>query len=159
MESLFKVVKIAGKGLGWIALREIKAGTLILKEKPQFVPKEVSSVCCDCFDHDRFESLMNAFFAMSLNDQKEFLELANKYLDLNSVNDEERKWYYEWKNYAENQNHFDSNLLLKIMCIHSTNSFEDNGPVGIKVSRINHSCCPNSQHMVTSSDGTAGQKI
>merc|ERR1711981_1168000 len=91
---------------------------------------------------------------MSLNDQKEFLELANKYLDLNSVNDEERKWYYEWKNYAESQNHFDSNLLLKIMCIHSTNSFEDNGPVGIKVSRINHSCCPNSQHMVTgSSDG------
>jgi len=39
---------------------------------------------------------------------------------------------------------FDSNLMLKIFCISSTNGFKESG-VAIKVSRINHSCCPNSQ--------------
>ena len=36
MEDLFKIDKIDGKGLGWIALQDIKAGTLIYEEKPQF---------------------------------------------------------------------------------------------------------------------------
>ena len=36
---LFKIDRIDGKGLGWIALRDIKAGTLIYEEKPQFVMK------------------------------------------------------------------------------------------------------------------------
>ena len=40
MEDLFKIDKIDGKGFGWIALRDIKAGTLIYNEKPQFVVAE-----------------------------------------------------------------------------------------------------------------------
>ena len=55
---------------------------------------------------------------------------------------------------AESQNHFDGKLLLKIICIHSTNSSENDyaSPVGIRVSRINHSCCPNS-HLGRNEDG------
>ena len=37
MEDLYKVDKIEGKGFGWIALQDIKAGTLICKEKSPFV--------------------------------------------------------------------------------------------------------------------------
>ena len=143
MESLYKVGKIAGKGFGLIALREIKAGTLILKEKPQFVPKDLSQGA----DYGRLsKSFMNAFFAMCHDDKAEFLELPNRYLDPNSLDDDDREWYFEWKNYAESQTHFDGKLLLKIICIHSTNSLDDevNSPVGIRFSRINHSCCPNS---------------
>ena len=69
MEGLFKIDKIDGKGLGWIALRDIKAGTLIYEEKHQFVPKK---------NHGNFVTvldLMNSFYAMSENDQKEYLEL------------------------------------------------------------------------------------
>ena len=37
MEDLFKIDKIDGKGFGWIALQDIKGGTLIYEEKPQFI--------------------------------------------------------------------------------------------------------------------------
>ena len=137
MEGLFKIDKIDGKGYGWIALRDIKAGTLIYKEKKQFV-----------VDSDQLSILdmMMSFYAMTENDQKEFLELHNKYLDLNSLPDSQKKWYFDIKNMAEVMQKlgFDSNLMLKIFCISSTNGFKESG-VGIKTSRINHSCCPNSQ--------------
>ena len=50
MEDLFKIDKIDGKGLGWIALQDIKAGTLICKEKPQFV--DGGSLFAAHFDFD-----------------------------------------------------------------------------------------------------------
>ena len=37
MDDLFKIDKIDGKGLGWIALQDIKAGTVIYQEKNQIV--------------------------------------------------------------------------------------------------------------------------
>ena len=139
MEDLFRIDKIDGKGYGWIALRDIKAGTLIYKEKKQFV-----------VDSDQLSILdmMMSFYAMTENDQKEFLELHNKYLDLNSLPDAQKKWYFDIKNNAEviqtcQKLGLDFNLALKIICIYKTNAFK--WGVGIKVSRMNHSCCPNSQ--------------
>ena len=143
MEGLYKVDNIQGKGLGWIALKDIKVGTLICKEKPQFVYKEPFELC----------NLMEAFSSMSKNDQQEFLVLSNVFLDLESLPDDRKKHYFDWKNTAESQCNYDSNLVLKIMCIHSSNGFNGYdavgirvGEVGIKISRINHSCGPNSQH-------------
>ena len=86
---------------------------------------------------------------MTENDQKEFLKLHNKYSDLNSLPDSEKEWYSrvtDFDTLAEVMQKlgFDSNLILKIFCISKTNAFKEYG-VGIKVSRINHSCCPNSQ--------------
>ena len=43
MEDLFKIDKIDGKGLGWIALQDIKAGTLIWKEKDKNLPEPLKS--------------------------------------------------------------------------------------------------------------------
>ena len=69
MDGLYKVDQIAGKGFGLIALREIKPGTIIFKEKPQFVPKDYAPL-----DAQRLsKSLMNAFSAMCQKDQEEFL--------------------------------------------------------------------------------------
>merc|ERR1712025_132144 len=74
------------------------------------------------------------------------MELQNKFLDLNSLPDSEKKWYFDIKNRAEFMQKlgFDSNLMLKIICIYKTNAFK--WGIGIKVSRINHSCCPNSEN-------------
>ena len=143
MEGLYKVDNIQGKGLGWIALEDIKVGTLICKEKLQFVYKEPFKIW----------NLMEAFSSMSKNDQQKFLELSNVFLDLDSLPDERKKRYFDWKNTAESQCNYDSDLVLKIMSIHSSNGFNGYdavgirvGEVGVKVSRINHSCGPNSQH-------------
>ena len=147
MDDLFKIDKIDGKGFGWIALRDIKPGTLIYKEKPQFTV---------CDDRPNPLDLMNSFYAMSENDQKEFLELRNKYLDLKSLPDRSQQLYLDWKKVAEifvrkrqakGQVPIDSNLVLKIKCIFQTNFFkieDGSNEVGIKVSRLSHSCIPNS---------------
>ena len=37
MEDLYKVIEIKDKGLGCVALKDLKKGTLILREKPQCV--------------------------------------------------------------------------------------------------------------------------
>ena len=144
MEDLFKIDKIDGKGYGWIALQDIKPGRLIYKEKQQFVVDSETRV--------KVHDLMRSFYAMTENDQKEFLELHNKYMDLNSLPDSEKKLYFDCKKYIatlwENITsapYFDSNLVLKIFCIHITNGFKGSSGVGIKTSRINHSCCPNSE--------------
>ena len=151
MEKLYKVDKIVGKGFGWIALKNIKVGTMICKEKPQFFPEEIPMELHPPSIH--FSNLMNTFFAMSNENQKEFLELSNAYSDPNSLNDEAKKLYFGWKTDTENQNQFDSKLLLKIICICQTNQFGDGfGEICIKISRINHSCCSNSGYF-TNDDG------
>ena len=151
MEKLYKVDRIVRKGLGWIALKDIKVGTIICKEKPQFFPEKIPMELDPPSIH--FSNLMNTFFAMSKENQKELLELSNAYSDPNFLNDEAKKLYFGWKTDTENQNQFDSKLLLKIICICQTNRFGDGfGEICIKISRINHSCCSNSDYF-TNDDG------
>ena len=108
MESLYKIDKIVGKGMGWIALRDIKCGTLIWKEKPQFNPI-----------NENARGLMECFFSMNSNDQKDFLNLGNAFLDVNSLNIQMKKSYFAWKKVCESQDNFDGNLMLKIICIYN----------------------------------------
>ena len=89
MEDLFKIDKIDGKGYGWIALQDIKPGRLIYKEKQQFVVDSETRV--------KVHDLMRSFYAMTENDQKEFLELHNRYLDLKSLPDWSQQLYLDWK--------------------------------------------------------------
>lgn len=76
MAGLFKIDKIDGKGLGWIALRDIKPGTLIYEEKHQFVTKRnpLNLVCVS--------DLMNSFYAMSENDQRKTKQMSQVRLHL-----------------------------------------------------------------------------
>merc|ERR1712141_875174 len=103
IKSLYKVIEIKGKGKGYIALQDIEIGTLILKEKPQCIPKisimDVSRGLHSYEDH--LCSLMDSFFSMSKNFQEEYLTLYNKYLDPNSLSDSCKREYSLWKRFAE----------------------------------------------------------
>ena len=135
MEGLFKIVPIEGKGVGWVALQEIKVGTLILSEKCQFEPK---------IQNDLW-SLMESFFSI---EQKDFLKLTNLFWEnpefLSSRKFDYDNWIAFADHYSSKNPEFDRELVLKIICI-----FESNKSLGvweavaIKNSMINHSCCTN----------------
>ena len=139
MESLFKIVPIEGKGVGWVALQEIKVGTLILSEKCQFEPK---------IQNDLW-SLLESFFSMTTIEQKDFLKLTNlfwenpEYLECRKV--DYGNWMAFANHYSSKNPEFDRELVLKIICIFESNKSLDDiwKAVAIKNSMINHSCCAN----------------
>ena len=138
MEGLFKIVTIEGKGVGWVALQEIKVGTLILSEKCQLEPKIQNNLW----------TLMESFFSMTTMDQKDFLKLTNLFWEnpefLSSRKVDYDNWIAFADHYSSKNPEFDRELVLKIICI-----FESNKSLGvweavaIKNSMINHSCCAN----------------
>ena len=138
MEGLFKIVPIEGKGVGWVALQEIKVGTLILSEKCQFEPKIQNNLW----------TLMESFFSMTTMDQKDFLKLTSLFWEnpefLSSRKVDYDNWIAFADHYSSKNPEFDRELVLKIICI-----FESNKSLGvwesvaIKNSMINHSCCAN----------------
>ena len=66
--DLYHVVPIEGKGFGCVALKDIKIGTLIIEEIPQFPPakKETGDLVGILF------SLMECFNSMSETDKGTF---------------------------------------------------------------------------------------
>ena len=147
--------------MGCIALEDIEIGTLILKEKFQCIPK---IECSDYISDDYLCSLMDSFFSMKKNVQEEFLTLNNKFLDPHSLS--QRKDYFIWKRFAELQEEkwisnsqlkfrIDRHFILKLICIYHSNGFSTGYlggvgyAVGIKSSRFNHSCSPNSESGMT----------
>ena len=62
MEGLFKIDKVDGKGYGWIALQDIKAGTVIYSEKCQiFLGSKTEDHLLDVMIDD----FLSSFYAMS----------------------------------------------------------------------------------------------
>ena len=125
MSELFKIVKIDGKGLGAIAVKDIPArGTLILREKPQLIIQRESYKMTFLQLASYNTGIIKCFGQMSENNQKEFLDLFN-----------------------ERQEFDDRNL--KILDIFNKNKFrnafrEPNTEiVCLKTSRFNHSCRSN----------------
>ena len=135
VENLYKVVKIDGKGLGCVALKDIEIGTLILKEKPQCVGDILKPLPPNLpefwirknlpFDDTWWNSVIRSFEQMKKSDQDEYLKLHNA---------------------------FNGQGLSDVIGIYKTNAM-DRG-VGIKISRFNHSCCPNSAASWNAEDGT-----
>ena len=76
--SLFEIVPIEGKGLGCVALKDMKIGTLILEEIPKFPPEKKDT-------NEKFSAflfgLIDSFDSMSENDQSEFMKLSNQFKD------------------------------------------------------------------------------
>ena len=120
MDTLYKVVPIEGKGLGCVALKDIKIGTVILEEKPQMViEKEFFDGSGRRYD---IEWIIDAYNKMNKNDKLRFWKLHNAF-ELERPDDRH----------------------LKIETIFATNNF---GPVlGIECSRFNHSCQPNAAEL------------
>ena len=133
-----------------MALEDIEIGTLILKEKPQFINSAyVFGRLLSVEDH--LSSIMDSFFSMNENDQKEFLKLSNKYLDPNSLKREWKRFaqVQEEKGISNAQFHVDRNFVLKIICIFFSNSCTNrhgHARVGINFSRFNHSCSSNAEN-------------
>ena len=136
VENLYKVVKIDEKGLGCVALKDIEIGTLILKEKLQCFGDFLDSLSLTLpenwsrnnlpFDNTWWNSVIRSFEQMKKSDQDEYLKLHNA---------------------------FNGQGLSDVIGIYKTNASAMG--VGIKMSRFNHSCNPNSATTSwTAEDGT-----
>ena len=139
MDNLFEVVKIEGKGLGCIALKDIKLGTLILEEKPQICASSAPfAIPNGPTKPITLQNLMESFQKMSLANQKEFLTLHNKNI-FKKFTDE------EWKilQTSTTMSHEETNKWKEILEIYETNTFGMG--VGIQSSRFNHSCVSNAE--------------
>ena len=133
MDSLYKVVKIEGKDLGCVAIKEIKKGTLILQEKPQCFANASGPSKIDLAD------LFKSFNKMSQENQEGFLKLHNRFETVEAL--ELTKKQKDWlETNAKNKD-----KMLEIYGIYRTNGFE-NG-VAINFARFNHSCCSNAEAM------------
>lgn len=133
MDSIYKVVKIEGKDLGCVAIKDIKKGTLILQEKPQCFANASGPSKID------LTSLLNSFNKMSQEHQEGFLKLHNRFetLEALELTNKQKEWI--------ETNAKDEEKMFQIYGIYRTNSFE-NG-VAINFARFNHSCCSNAEAM------------
>ena len=138
MSSLYKVTEIEGKGLGCVAISDIKKGSLILNENPQ--------ICADIEDgrgsSKWIKSLLKSFYQMSKTDQLQYLKLHNKF---NNSSVGKIIEDFKFKIGKIEQDPEKAEEILKILGIYSTNIFQ--GGVCLKGSRFNHSCQPNAAFM------------
>ena len=82
---------------------------------------------------------------MNKINQEEFLKLWNKFSNSDSLGEDLKHDFLDWKRSAQlcsTQLKIDSNFVLKIFCIYHTNAFCD-GSLAIETSKFNHSCSPN----------------
>ena len=133
MNTLYKVVKIEGKDFGCVAIKDIKKGTLILQEEPQCFANATGPSKID------LKSLLDSYKSMSPGDQKEFINLHNRFEKLEDLEltVKQKEWMSKNSICPEN--------ILKIYGVYRTNSFE-NG-VALNFARFNHSCCSNAEAM------------
>ena len=76
--QLYEVVEVVGKNLGCVALKDIKKGTLILKEKPQFSDIEASE-SDTIWSQELFMHLLKNFKNMNQSDREEYLKLSSRH--------------------------------------------------------------------------------
>ena len=144
MSSLYKVTEIEGKGLGCVAISDIKKGSLILMENPQlcFVTEERKGSSM------WIKSLLKSFYEMSKAHQHEYMTLHNKFNNLQFLQSmSEDIQYSEGMEVLKlevgkfEQDPEKAEEILKIVGIYFANTF--GSYVCFKVSRFNHSCQPN----------------
>ena len=121
MSDFYKVVAIDGKGFGCVATKKIKPGTLIFSEKPALG---------NCPETIYFKTMMSSFKKLTQNDQKEYLELHNRF-DGKITDEILPKDLFPGMNLEVTK--ACSALVLKVFGIYKTNTFGDGD--GIKMSR------------------------
>jgi hypothetical protein len=140
MSSLYKVTKIEGKGLGCVAISDIKKGSLILSEKLQLCVKTEEKEGSSMW----IKSLLKSFYQMSKADQHEYMTLHNKFNNIQNFQNSEDIQKIENSKLEIGKIEQDpekAEKILEICGIYSTNSFEEG--FCFKMSRFNHSCQPN----------------
>ena len=138
---LYKEEKLLEKGISCIAIKDIKKGSLLLREFPQLL---ISDQMIE-YDYDNLHNnVIGSFLNMSEEDQERYMELYNMY-------DEDRENWSDGIKEILNEALLATNGMvfsniskenaLKVWGIYKTNAFT-NG-VFVKMSRFNHSCHPN----------------
>ena len=125
--ELYKEEKLAGKGVGCIAMKEIKKGNLVLREAPQLVYPDVSVTTWE-ESFQQFEVVVKTFMEMSKEDQERYLDLHNKF------DDEETTWSVGMKQQFKTLLHLTNQMTFpnisqqkafKVMAISDTNGFHN----------------------------------
>ena len=142
---MYEVKQIEGKGLGFVAVKNISKGSLILKETPQMPrvkgveapnPKVPGSIeAQEKALKNWVEKVISLFNEMNPADQEEYMTLHNGIVDRNSSGMIRIRSEYDQKKADEILK------INKIIDIYAKNNFQ-NG-LSIKTSRLNHSCKPN----------------
>ena len=73
MSELYEVIEIPGKGKGCLALKKIKAGTLILSEKTHVIAQ--NNTPAPIF----ISRLMSSFDNLSEDDKEKYMNLYNRF--------------------------------------------------------------------------------
>ena len=73
--EMYKVLPIEGKGLGAVASKFIKKGTLILNEKPQISLENDPEIPLEI----HIRQVISCFYEMSESDQNDFMKLYDKF--------------------------------------------------------------------------------
>jgi len=162
--ELLKMVA-TGKGIGYVALKNIKIGTLILDEKPQIFTEGTAP------ESKFFKSLSESFKNLQLDDQEKYLKLYNRFektdllKEISNIQTSGGGWTTS-RGVIGEENPFikDKNQkspFWKIYGIFKTNSLTDmemkrdrscqtakgracsRRDLGLEVSRFNHSCSAN----------------
>ena len=147
--QIFEVVEIEGKNLGCVALKDVKKGTLILREKPQF-SDIYDSESDKNWNKELFMRLLQNFQTMNPNDRAEYLKLSNKFDELQTSEkylklsnrhtfDKLHRWLQTRVSEVtrEDISGCDPSILdflFRIQGIYETNKFK--GGVGIQASRL-----------------------
>jgi len=148
LSDLYKIEKIDGKGVGWIAQKDIEKGTLLLNEKPQICVNGGDSFKDGNWDPQWIKSVMNSFHQMSVANQKEFLTLHN---DLVQDVSHDLKWSQLSLNLRQQVQKMykkadEVEKSLSVLGIFNTNLWEGEPRVcEMKSARMNHSCRPNTR--------------
>ena len=147
-ETLYEKQFVDGKGVGCFAIRDIRKGSLVLREFPVLHTPDTRFEREDITFQDQrqtTEGIIKAFLDMSEEDQGSYMKLYNKY---NSAT---------WSNGMEKQLESVMNATAKmtfagiskttaiqIWSIYATNTFTTG--VCLNMSRFNHSCRSNADH-------------
>ena len=146
---LYQEESVPVKGIGCVAIKDIKKGNLVLREVPQLLQADEEIIRDpNTSTMQKFlqiaDGVMKSFLGMSREDQESYMKLHNNY--------DSKSWSagmmldYSFVMQATGQMTFPNiskDKAFKVWAIYKTNAF-DNG-VCLKMSRFNHSCRPNAQ--------------
>ena len=143
MSDLYELKSIDGKGLGAIAKKNIKRGTLILKEDPQ-----ISDDGNKKYGPEWIKSVWESFKRMDILDQEEYLKLSTD----NRTSNLDFLIPFIDQTYGNESPSIRQKILLSLQVFKSNSWGEDSSEPGnlvkkrhlfIVSSRFNHSCQPN----------------
>ena len=137
-DGVYREEVIPGKGIGCIALKDIPAGSLVIREVPALYVTP---------DLDGHAETIRAFAEMEPQDQSELLRLFNLYSKPETEWSESMR--KELKDIEEDAGDLEVAEVsretgMRVWQIWLTNAY-DNG-VFLRLSRFNHSCRPNTEY-------------